>query len=78
MRIYIYIVLFLLKIKIMGNSPIGCTACGCSTTQHVSIGGGTNHCYNCRRHCTWLFSSGAYYCRICDKYLKWFNLNKMK
>lgn len=54
----------------MGNSPIGCTACGCSTSQHVSIGGGTNHCYNCRRHCTWLFSSGANYCRICDKYLK--------
>ena len=56
----------------MGNSPIGCTACGCSTSSHVSIGGGTNHCNNCKRHCTWLFASGTNYCNICKKYIRWY------
>ena len=54
----------------MGNSPIGCTACGCSTSQHVPVGGGTNHCSNCGSHCTWLFSSGASYCYICKRSLR--------
>ena len=54
----------------MGNSPIGCTACGCSISQHVAIGGGTHHCRNCGNHCTWFFTGGARYCRICNQSLR--------
>ena len=45
---------------------VACTNCGCSTTQHAGIGEGTYHCRGCGRHCTWIFSSGARYCSICD------------
>jgi len=45
---------------------MGCTNCGCSTSSHINIGGGSYHCKNCGRHCKWVFSSGKSYCYICE------------